>query len=352
MFGLIGITLSGGVFCAQQVNLLPQSRNVTIIKVPLGLPPLVGPPDNPPIAQTIALGQRLFFDPILSGDNAVSCATCHKPEFGFADDLIQSRGSGGITSTRNTPSLLNVAYFTSLFWDGRASSLEQQVRTPIESPEEMANTVSTVEERLNSNPTYRKEFAAAWGSGPITFLMVEKSIAAFERSLLSGDSPFDRWKYGHDEKAVSSSVKRGFTVFSSPKKANCAVCHLVNKKYALFTDNKFHDIGVGVQAGQISDPGRFAVTHDEADRGKVKTPSLRNIGMTAPYMHDGSLKDLKQVLDFYIGAGNSHANLDKEIHTLDFLTGQERRDLLAFLNSLNGTTSADVAMRGARKDQE
>ena len=219
---------------------------------------------------------------------------------------------------------------------GRIGGLEQQVRSPIESPEEMANTVPTVEQRLNSNRSYQQEFAKAWGSGPITFEMVEKSIASFERTLLSGNSPFDRWKYGHDQKAVSSSVKRGYNVFSSPKKGNCAVCHVIGQKCALFTDNKFHDIGVGVQSGQISDPGLSRVTHNEADRGKFKTPSLRNIGLTAPYMHDGSLKDLKQVLDFYIGAGNSHANLDKEIHTLDFLTGQERRDLLAFLNSLTG----------------
>jgi cytochrome c peroxidase len=190
--------------------------------------------------------------------------------------------------------------------------------------------------RLNTDPAYRQEFAKAWGQGPITFEMVEKSIAAFERTLVRGNSPFDRWKYGHDEKAVSDSVKRGFIVFTSKEKGNCAVCHLVGENDALFTDNKFHAIGVGVQSGKISDPGRYAVTHDEADRGKFKTPSLRNIALTAPYMHDGSLKDLKQVMDFYIGGGSLHSNLDKEIHPLDFLTGQERRDLLAFLNSLTG----------------
>jgi cytochrome c peroxidase len=329
--------LYGGAIYGQT----PGSRVVPIgqvlaIQAPIGLPAVPVPLDNRATAETIALGHRLFFDPILSGNNSVSCASCHKPQFGFADNQPLSKGATENTSSRNAPSLLNTAYFTSLFWDGRASSLEQQVRSPIESPEEMANTVPTVEQRLNSNRSYQQEFAKAWGSGPITFEMVEKSIASFERTLLSGNSPFDRWKYGHDQKAVSSSVKRGYNVFSSPKKGNCAVCHVIGQKCALFTDNKFHDIGVGVQSGQISDPGLSRVTHNEADRGKFKTPSLRNIGLTAPYMHDGSLKDLKQVLDFYIGAGNSHANLDKEIHTLDFLTGQERRDLLAFLNSLNG----------------
>lgn len=312
-----------------------------MVEAPVGLPPVPIPADDRPTRETIDLGRRLLFDPILSGNNTVSCVSCHKPQFGFADNRPISQGAGGKSSSRNVPSLLNAAYFTSFFWDGRTFSLEQQVAIPIESPEEMANTIPTVVERLNADATYRQEFARAWGAGPVTFEMVAKSIASFERTLLSADSPFDRWRFGHDQKAVNASAKRGFTVFSSPKKGNCAVCHVIGKKYALFSDNKFHDIGVGVESGRISDPGRYEVTHNEADRGKFRTPSLRNIGLTAPYMHDGSLKDLKQVLDFYIGAGNSHANLDKEIHTLDFLTGQERRDLLAFLNSLNGdmTTS-------------
>jgi len=311
---------------------------VETVKMPLGLPPLPFSQDDSTTQEAIALGMRLFFDPILSVDNRISCVSCHKPEFGYADNKSLSLGVRDKTAARNAPSLLNTAYFTSLSWDGRFPSLEDQVRSPIESPVEMASSVAIVEQRLNANPSYQREFAKAWGPDPIRFEMVAKSIASFERTLRSGNSPFDRWKYGHDEKAVSTSVKRGFIVFTSPKKGNCAVCHTVGKKYALFTDNKFHDIGVGVNAGNISDPGRYAVTHDEADCGKFKTPSLRNIALTAPYMHDGSLKDLKQVLDFYIGGGNSHPNLDKEIHTLDFLTGQERRDLLAFLNSLNGET--------------
>jgi cytochrome c peroxidase len=314
----------------------------------IGLPPMPVPTDNRPTPKIVALGRRLFFDKTLSGNNSVSCATCHKPESAYADNRAVSPGAIGKTSARNAPPLLNAAYFTFLFWDGRATSLEEQVRSPIESPEEMANTVSVVEERVNADPTYREQFAKAWGPGTITFDMVAKSIASFERTLLSGNSPFDRWKYGHDPNAVSSSVKRGFVVFSSPKKGNCAVCHEIGKKYALFTDNKFHDIGVGVYSGMVSDEGRYRVTHDERDRGKFKTPSLRNIALTAPYMHDGSLKDLKQVLDFYIGAGNSHPNLDKEIHTLDFLTGQERRDLLAFLNSLTGEMPPDVPPGGLR----
>jgi cytochrome c peroxidase len=328
---LFSVGLAGLGICQYSPSAL--AGEVKRIAPPQGLPSL---PDLHERREKAVLGLRLFTDPILSANDTVSCATCHQPQLGFADHKSVSDGAGKKHSLRNAPSLLNVAYFTSLFWDGRASGLEAQVASPIQSAEEMANTIPTVEQRLNADPGYRQEFAKAWGPGPITFEKVEKSIASYERTLLSANSPFDRWKYGHDETAVSSSVKRGFVVFTSKKKANCAVCHTVGKKYALFTDNKFHNIGVGVTSGTITDPGRYAVTHDEADRGKFKTPSLRSIGLTAPYMHDGSLKDLKQVLDFYIGGGNSHPNLDKEIHTLDFLTGQERRDLLAFLNSLNG----------------
>ena len=325
----------------------PLRQELRTTEALLGLPP-VPFIDIPPAPATVSLGRRLFFDPVLSGNGKASCATCHKPQFGYADDKALSAGAVGRASSRNVPSVVNSAYLSSLFWDGRASTLEEQVRSPIESTEEMDNTIAEVEKRLNADATYREEFTEAWGPGPITFAMVEKSIASFERTLLSGNSPFDRWKYGHNEGAVSDSVKRGFAIFVSPKKGNCAVCHTVGEQYALFTDNKFHDIGVGVVSGQVVDAGRFAVTHDEADRGRFKTPSLRNIGLTAPYMHDGSLKDLKQVLDFYIGAGNSHPNLDKEIHTLDFLSGQERRDLLNFLGSLNGGVPA---YEGTRDDR-
>jgi cytochrome c peroxidase len=323
------------VFGQQSASLVSTGHTVPAKQI-LGLPPVPIPGDNPATQETIVLGQQLFFDPILSGNGKFSCATCHKPQFGFADDKPVSPGATGKTSHRNVPAIVNAAYFASLFWDGRISTLEQQVKEPIESPEEMASVPEAVVRNLNADPTYRQEFTGIWGAGPITFEMVETSIAAYERILLSGNSSFDRWKYGHDENAVSDSVKRGFAIFISPKKANCAVCHTVGDHYALFTDNKFHDIGVGVDSNRFADPGRFGVTGDESDRGKFKTPSLRNVSLTAPYMHDGSLKDLKQVLDFYIGAGNSHSNLDKEIHPLDFLTGQERRDLLSFLNSLNG----------------
>ena len=326
----------------QRVSSVPIGRPVEI-KAPLGLPPVPVPADNPLTAETIELGRRLYYDPQLSSDGSVSCATCHSPQAGFADPKPVSEGVGKKTGTRNSPTVLNSAYFAVQFWDGRSPSLEKQAEGPVQNPVEMANTLTAVEKRLSADPVYREQFAKAFGPGPITYEKVEKCIAAFERTVISGNSPFDRWKYGHDEKAVGDDVKRGFVVFTAKDKGNCAACHLIGEDHALFTDNKFHNIGVGVEMGEIKDPGLFAVTNKESDRGLFKTPSLRNVALTAPYMHDGSLKNLKEAMDFYIGAGNSNPNLDKQIHVLDFLTGQERSDLLAFLNSLTGEIPPETA---------
>ncbi len=306
------------------------------IKTPLGLPPVPFPADNPLTAETIALGRRLYYDPVLSVDNSLSCASCHGPEHGFADGKPVSNGFGNKTGTRNSPTVLNSGYFEVQFWDGRAPSLEKQAEGPVQNPVEMAHTLKGVEDRLNADPSYREQFAVAFGAGPITYEMVEKAIASFERTVVAGNSPFDRWKYGRDESAVNESVKRGFVVFTSKNKGNCSACHLVGKEYALFTDNKFHNIGIGVEFGKIADDGRYGVTKSEAERGAFKTPCLRNVALTAPYMHDGSLKTLKDVIDFYIGGGNSNPHLDKNIRVLDFLTGEERADLQAFLESLTG----------------
>lgn len=319
------------------------------IKAPLGLPPIPFPRDNPPTAETIALGRRLYYDPALSVDNTVSCATCHGPEQGFSDGKPVSNGVQNKTGTRNSPTVLNSAYFEVQFWDGRAPSLEKQAEGPVQNPVEMAHTLKGVEDKLNADPSYRDQFAAAFGSGPITYEMVEKAIATFERTVVAGNSPFDRWKYGHDESAVNDSVKRGFIVFTAKNKGNCAACHLVGKDYSIFTDNKFHNIGVGVDLGKITDYGRYAVTKNEADRGAFKTACLRNIALTAPYMHDGSLKTLKDVIDYYIGGGNSNAHLDKNMRVLDFLTGPERADLQAFLESLTGEMPPNIGPPEAPK---
>ena len=312
------------------------------ITTPLGLPPVVSPADNPPTAETIALGRKLYYDPILSVDNTVSCASCHHPDHGFSDGLQVSTGVNGKTGTRNSPTVFNSAYFATQFWDGRASSLEAQAEGPVQNPVEMAHTLRGVEQRLMADPEYRALFKQAFGSDVITYQMVEKAIATFERTVISGNSPFDRYYYGHDSKAMNESAIRGFKVFSSADKGNCSACHVISQDYALFTDNKFHNIGVGVEDQQPTDLGRFQVTKTDPDRGAFKTPSLRNVALTAPYFHDGSLKTLKDVVDYYIGAGNSNPYMDKQIHVLDFLSGQERADLVAFLEALTGDMPPDV----------
>ncbi len=322
------------------------------ISAPLGLPPVPVPADNPPTAETIALGHRLYYDPILSADNTVACASCHDPQYGFADPHPTSEGVQKKHGARNSPTVLNAAYFDVQFWDGRAPTLEKQAEGPVQNPVEMAHTLDGVEAKLMADPSYREQFEKAFGPGPITYEMVEKSIATFERTVIAGNSPFDRWYFGHDEKAMSESAKRGFQVFRDPKKGNCTACHEVGADYALFTDNKFHNIGVGADRGNISDPGRYEVTKIEADRGAFKTPTLRNIALTAPYMHDGSLKTLKDVVDFYVGGGNSNPHLDKNIRALDFLTGAERADLVAFLESLTGEIPATVGRPAQAKTEQ
>lgn len=299
LFAILLLFASMNVLCAQNSAVMPIGKPVHIV-APLGLPPVPIPANNPPTVETIALGRRLYYDPILSSDKTISCASCHAPAAGFADPRPVSVGVGGKTGARNSPTVINSAYNGLQFWDGRSPSLEKQAEGPVGNPVEMAHDLPGVENRLNADPSYKEQFARAWGPGPITYEMVEKSIASFERTVLSGNSPFDQWRYGHDEKAVTASVKRGFVVFTSPKKGNCAACHTVGEKYALFTDNSFHDVGIGVDAGQFVDLGRNAVTHIDTDKAKFKTPTLRNIAQTAPYMSDGSLKDLKQVIDFYM----------------------------------------------------
>lgn len=309
------------------------------IEPPLGLPAVAIPADNPPTAQTIALGRKLYYDKSLSVDNSIACASCHDPEAGFADPNQFSEGVGGELGGRQAPPVMNAAYFTTQFWDGRAASLEEQAGGPVENPIEMAFTHEGVVERLSDDPVYTELFNEAWGEGPVVFEMVAKSIASFERTVLVGNSPFDRYMFGGDKEAMSAEAIRGLDVFTDPDKGNCEVCHEINEEdgYALFTDNKFHNLGVGAELdGSLADIGRFEVSQVETDKGAFKTPHLRNIADSAPYMHDGHLKTLKEVVDFYVGAGNSNDFRDEEIHELDHLSAEERADLSAFMEALSG----------------
>lgn len=315
------------------------------IEPPLGLPDVAIPADNPATAQTVALGRKLYYDKALSVDNSIACASCHDPEAGFADPNQFSEGVGGKFGGRQAPPVMNAAYFTTQFWDGRAASLEEQAGGPVENPIEMAFTHEGVVERLSEDPVYTELFKEAWGEGPIAFEMVAKSIASFERTVLVGNSPFDRYMFGGDKEAMSEDAIRGLDVFTDPEKGNCQVCHEINEEegYALFTDNKFHNLGVGAELdGSLADIGRFEVSQVETDKGAFKTPHLRNIADSAPYMHDGHLRTLKEVVDFYVGAGNSNDFRDEEIHELDHLSAQERADLIAFMEALSGEYPEDV----------
>ncbi len=310
------------------------------IAAPFGLPAVPRPAGNPPTAEAIELGRRLFFEPALSADGTISCASCHRPEHGFADPRALSKGVGGQDGPRNTPTVLNGVYFERQFHDGRADSLEEQVEGPVTSPVEMAQTRAGAVARIGAAGDYQTGFERAFGPGPVTFEKIAMAIASFERTLVSGDSPFDRFYFGRDPAALSEEARRGWEVFRLPEKGDCAVCHLVGARAALFTDNLFHNLGVGLDAGgDLTDLGRSNVTGRDADRGAFKTPSLRNVALTAPYMHDGSLKTLREVIDFYAVGGRPNPSLDPEIKPL-LLSEQDRRDLEAFLESLTGTMPA------------
>ncbi len=291
--------------------------------------------------QTVALGRKLFYDKRLSQNNSISCSSCHNPELNFTDGLKHSTGVGGKSGERNAPTVLNAAYDPMQFWDGRAKTLEEQVGGPMANTVEMNQPHEVAVSKLNADPALRQEFEKAFGPGPITLGKIEQAIASFERTLISGNSAFDRYQYGGDKNALSPSAIRGLAVFKDPTRGNCAACHLIGDKYALFADGQFHDLGVGVNdQGELTDLGRFMETHREVDRGAFKTPSLRNVALTAPYMHDGALKTLKEVVDFYAGRGNSNPNLDKRISAIN-LSGKDRLDLVEFLKSLDSSPPAN-----------
>lgn len=295
------------------------------------LPPVPVPKDNPQSAAKIKLGHQLAFDVRLSKNDSMSCATCHLPAAGGAGPTPRAFGHGGELG-RWAPSWINSGYYTSLFWDGRASSLEEQTGAlpghmgPITAPGEMGGNIDEVVAKLNANPAYKKEFNAAFGSDA-TPVAVARAIAAFERTLVANKSPFQRYVSG-DKKALSPEAKRGFEVFRG--KAACTTCHTP----PLLTDNQFHNIGTPAAGPLAEDNGRFDVTKNAADKGAFKTPSLYNSGAFAFYMHDGVFSKLSQVVEHYNKGGDpKNANQDRLIFPLN-LSDKEQSDLVAFLNSL------------------
>ncbi len=318
------------------------------IPTPLGLPPVPIPAENPPTAETIALGRKLFHEKFFSRDGSTACADCHDPKTGFSDAKQFSSGFKDRLGGRQSMTLLNAAYHLTQFWDGRALSLEHQAEFPVRDPKEMAHSLVGVERRLAASPEYVGLFAQAWGPGPITYEMVAKSLASFERTLVSGDSPFDRYYYGGEKTAMSASAVRGLELFKdlTLDGPNCISCHRIEDKFATFTESRFHNTGVSVDpaTNEMRDLGRFEVTAIAKDQGAFKVVTLRNVALTAPYMHDGSMKTLEEVVDFYFQGGRKNRYLSGVVPHAGVPNipadkrDQARADLVAFMKALTGET--------------
>ena len=334
------------------------AAQVPALAAPLGLPPLA----PPPAAQAV-LGEALFFDRRLSVNGTLSCAMCHLPEQGFtANQLRTSVGMEGVSLRRNAPTLLNVAYQRTLFHDGRAASLEAQALMPLLHPDEMANSsVAALVARVTAIRTYGRLFAQAFGDPRPTGPHIARALAAYERTLVVGDSAFDRWYYGGDASAISAQARRGFELFGSQ---GCSRCHLIGERDALFTDHAYHNTGVGwrserqrsqavrvhlvpglntqlsaddvarIGVPDLPDLGRFEVTRALADRRAIRTPTLRNVALTAPYMHDGSFDTLEQVVDHYVAGGSPDDPAQDPLLQPMALSSDDRLALAAFLQAL------------------
>ena len=322
------------------------------------LPPIV-PPDNPLTAAKVELGKKLYFDRRLSADGTVSCATCHDPRHGFAEPRPVSIGVGGKQGVRNAPTAFDAAFLATQFWDGRAATLEEQAEGPITNPVEMAfPDAAAAEASIRSVPEYGALFAAAFGDASVTLQRIVQAIASFERTLVDLEAPIDRFIAG-EATAISDSAKRGWELFNGT--ARCNTCHGHVVAYPLFTDDLFHNIGVAAKdvnfkelAGKVvahpenlhtlaHDPGfnqlgRFIVTKEQKDIGAFKTPHLRNVALTAPYMHDGSEATLEAVIEFYDKGGNPNPWLDGGMRPLG-LTAEERADLVELMKTF---TSDDM----------
>jgi cytochrome c peroxidase len=326
---------------------------------PLGLPapPYAHKNNRAEMSALVPLGKRLFFDSRLSADGNIGCASCHQPDKAFSDGQRVSRGAGGRVGTRNAPSLLNAAFASSLFWEGRRDTLEEQALDPFVNPNEhgLANLDELVK-KVRADKTYRDAFASAFGRAKpsITAERIGRAIATYVRSLVAGDSPFDRYLYGGNKNALTPAAVRGLELFRG--RAGCAECHVIGPDHALFSDGKFHSLGVGMekirgrlaelatravnhrapldhtvlQDTELAELGRFLVTRDPRDIGKFKTPSLRNVALTAPYMHNGEVATLEDTVEREVYYRGLTANRQL------IITTDEKRDLVEFLRSLTG----------------
>jgi cytochrome c peroxidase len=316
------VLATAALLCLQR----PAPAEDFIWKAPLGLPEMRIPADNPLTKAKIELGKQLYFDPRLSIDNTVSCATCHDPQKGWSNGAAVATGVGGQKGGRSAPTIINAGYSTFQFWDGRAKHVEGQALGPIQNPIEMNLTLEAMAEKLSKIEGYRTQFQAVFGGDSaeqsVTPENVAKAIAAFERTIVSGDAPYDRFKAG-DKTALSEGAQRGMKLFFG--KANCSACHSGPN----FQDGAFHNIGHGLEKPE-PDLGRHAETKIEGDRGSFKTPTLREIARTAPYMHDGAYATLEEVVAYYNKGGFNNPQLDEEIFALK-LTDEQVADLVTFL---------------------
>ncbi len=296
--------------------------------VPLGLDTYVpAPQDNLLRRAAVELGRELFFDKRLSRDATISCATCHDPARAFSDDKPVAVGIRGQRVGRRSPAILNRAWGKSFFWDGRAETLEQQVLQPILNSKEMDLSLEDLSRRLRSDAGYLARFQSTFEREPKTEDLA-RALAAYVRTILAGDSPYDRYVAG-DRNALSAQQQFGLRLFRG--KANCTACHLGPN----LTDEGFHNTGTAYREGSFSDSGRVVISNHEADRGAFKTPTLREAARRAPYMHDGSLATLADVIEFYDRGGRDNPFLDGEIRPLK-LTAEEKQALVAFIATLSG----------------
>jgi cytochrome c peroxidase len=287
------------------------------------------PEDNAPTASRVELGKKLFFDTRLSGDGNMSCASCHSPLYGWSDGLATAKGFKSMVLDRASPTVVNTAYNSLQMWDGRKKSLEDQAMGPMEASVEMNMDTKRLFEWLNGNPGYRSLFADAYPGRPIDADTLSKAIASFERTIVSNDSPFDRWVAGA-KGAMTPDQVRGFALFIDPKKGNCASCH----SGANFTDNGFHNVGLASFGKDKPDLGRYTQRPVASMKGAFKTPTVREAVNTAPFFHDGSVRTLEELVDFYAGGGVVKTNLSPSMKTLD-LDREERRQLVAFIEALS-----------------
>jgi cytochrome c peroxidase len=326
----------GGIFflllCTYLFNTAHSADNPAEVRpaIPLGLDEkaFFVPSDNPMTPEKIELGRTLFFDKRLSKNNTISCANCHIPSLAFTDGQAVSSGIHHLQGGRSAPTAINRAFSKGQFWDGRAATLEAQSVGPFASSVEHGFvTYDEMLEKMNKVEGYQVAFKKVFGT-EITMDGVGKAIATFQRTLLSGNSPFDRYEKAKDEKALSDAAKRGLALFRG--KARCGACHTGFN----FTDEGFHNLGIGWDT-ERPDVGRFMVTKNQKEIGAFKTPTLREISRTAPYMHDGGLASLEEVVDFYNRGGIKNPFLDPLVMPLN-LTKEEKKDLVAFLRALDG----------------